>query len=122
MPNERVEDDETGTGEDGVDDVPTVSCEQCGREWDLTYELEDLAVGNQALEQFALDHQRHTGHFPDGVSTWRAECRQCPETVQRLEKRSARRWARTHARHTTHSVAIKHAGEENSIVGDRYLE
>ena len=32
-----------------VDDVPTVTCSQCGREWDLTYELEELKVGNQAV-------------------------------------------------------------------------
>lgn len=105
-------DDEPGTpvpADPGdVDDTPTISCERCGREWDLDYELDEMTVGNQAVEQFALDHHRHTGHFPDGVSTWQAACQQCPEAVQRLEENAARRWAKTHARHTRHTVSIEH--------------
>ena len=95
-----------------IDDVPTVACERCGREWRLDYELEDLRVGNQAVEQFALDHRRHTGHFPDDVSTWQADCRNCPESVERLDEAPTRRWARTHARHTRHAVDIAHASLE----------
>jgi hypothetical protein len=91
---------------DDVDDVPTVSCRRCGREWDLSYELDELRVGNQALEQFALDHVRHTGHYPDAVSTWRADCVHCPEGVEQLNAGGVRRWARTHARHTRHDVEV----------------
>ena len=91
------------------DDAPTIACERCGREWSLDYELDDLRVGNQAVEQFALDHRRHTGHFPDGISTWQAECRQCPETAERLDEAPARRWAEVHARHTRHAVEVTHA-------------
>jgi hypothetical protein len=94
---------------DDVDDTPVVTCERCDREWDLAYELDDLHVGNQALEQFALDHRRHTGHFPDGVETWQADCRHCPEESEHLGENAARRWAEIHARHTTHSVDIEHA-------------
>lgn len=89
-----------------IDDTPTVSCSRCGRTWDLEYELEDLQVGNQALEQFALDHHRHTGHFPDDVTPWLVTCRRCPDDDVFLSERQARRWAETHARHTTHTVAI----------------
>ncbi|QCC51801.1 hypothetical protein [Halapricum salinum] len=101
---------------DAVDDTPTIACERCGRAWDLDYELDEMAVGNLAVEQFALDHQRHTGHFPDGISTWQAECRNCPEEVQRLEESAARRWAETHARHTRHTVAVTHADGETTLV------
>ncbi len=102
---------------DDVDDTPTISCARCGREWDLDYELNELRLGNQAVEQFALDHRRHTGHFPDGVSTWLAECRQCPETAERLTEQAVRRWGRTHARHTRHSVELYHATEdERSLI------
>ncbi|MFB6086912.1 MAG: hypothetical protein ABEJ85_00195 [Haloarculaceae archaeon] len=101
---------------DDVDDTPTVTCERCDREWDLAYELDELHAGNQALEQFALDHRRHTGHFPDGVETWRADCRQCPEGSEHLTERPARRWAETHARHTTHAVALHHATGETTLV------
>jgi hypothetical protein len=102
---------------DRIDDVPTVSCERCGREWDLSYELDELVAGNRAVEQFALDHERHTGHYPDGVSTWRAACRNCPDGVERLSADAARRWARTHARHTRHDVTIHHAdGDETTLV------
>lgn len=99
---------------DTVDDVPTVSCARCGREWDLSYELDDMRVGNQALEQFALDHRRHTGHFPDDVATWRAECRNCPEGAERLAEDATYRWAETHARHTRHSVDVHHADGEGT--------
>lgn len=92
-------------------DAPTVSCRRCSREWTLEDELE--TVGNRAFEQFALDHQRHTGHFPDGVEPWRATCRHCPEEVVRLDEAAARRWAETHARHTRHRVAIRGGWGEN---------
>jgi hypothetical protein len=88
----------------------TVSCERCDREWNLSAELD--AVGNQAFEQFALDHRQHTGHFPDGVATWRAVCRNCPEETERLAKAGVTRWARTHARHTRHAVEVRHATED----------
>ncbi|WEL20449.1 hypothetical protein [Halorhabdus sp. BNX81] len=116
MPNDSDEGPAGPLGPADIEDVPTITCERCGREWDLAYELEELAVGNQALEQFALDHQRHTGHFPDGVSTWQADCRQCPESVQRLDERGARRWAQTHARHTDHAVELTHADEEPTLI------
>ena len=103
---------------DDPDDVPMVSCERCGREWKLDYELDDLQVGNQAVEQFALDHHRHTGHFPDGVATWRADCRNCPETVDRLSERAARRWGEVHTRHTLHTVELTHVDEDGPILVD----
>ena len=53
-----------------VDDLPVVSCSRCDAEWTLEYELEELCAGNQAVEQFALDHARHTGHYPDDVTPW----------------------------------------------------
>jgi hypothetical protein len=93
-------------GTEEVDDVPTVRCERCDRTWALAYELEDLRAGNRALEQFALDHHRHTGHFPDAVTPWLARCRHCPQEEGYLEERPARRWATTHARHTGHAVAL----------------
>jgi hypothetical protein len=101
---------------DPPDDAPTVSCERCGREWDLEHELDDLGAGNQAFEQFALDHQRHTGHFPDEVTPWVASCRQCPDGEQYLSERPARRWAETHARHARHRVAVHH-DEATTVVG-----
>ena len=107
---------------DAVDDTPTVTCTRCDREWNLAYELDDLGVGNQAVEQFALDHKRHTGHFPDGVATWRAACRNCPEGSEHLAERGARRWAETHARHTRHSVAIDHADAEETTVVDDHAD
>ena len=98
-----------------VDESPTVSCRRCDREWNLEDELS--AVGNQAFEQFALDHRRHTGHFPDGIETWRVSCRHCPEETERLAKAAAHRWAETHARHTRHDLEIKHAtGDETTLV------
>ncbi|MFB6074801.1 MAG: hypothetical protein ABEJ89_07295 [Haloarculaceae archaeon] len=102
---------------DDVDDTPTISCSRCDRTWDLAFELDDLGVGNQAVEQFALDHKRHTGHFPDDVTTWRADCRQCPETSDHLGEDAALRWAEIHARHTRHAVTVEHAaGDETTVV------
>lgn len=102
------------------DDTPTVNCSRCNREWDLAYELDDLKAGNQALEQFALDHQRHTGHFPDDVSPWVADCRRCPDEEAFLAERPARRWAATHARHTGHAVTLEHEEQgEETVVGKR---
>lgn len=102
----------------GPDRIPTISCRRCDREWDLEYELEELGVGNQAIEQFALDHQRHTGHFPDDVSTWRARCRHCPEEVERLSESAIRRWAEVHARHASHVVAYRQASMDESTIVD----
>ena len=101
---------------DDVDRTPAVSCARCGREWDLAFELDELAAGNQAVEQFALDHKRHTGHYPDDVTPWVASCRRCPAGEAFLAERPARRWARTHARHTRHEVAVAHDGEEEATV------
>jgi len=111
-PADSPTDDDTPDGSAEIDDTPTITCERCGRAWDLDYELDEMAVGNLAVEQFALDHQRHTGHFPDGISTWQARCRNCPEEVQRLEESAARRWAETHARHTRHKVTLEHADSD----------
>lgn len=117
--SERNDGDAAGGDDvDDVDDMPTISCSRCGRDWDLGYELDELRVGNQAVEQFALDHHRHTGHFPDDVSTWRADCLQCPEEVDRLHGDAARRWARTHARHTRHGVEVHHANSDETTVID----
>jgi len=90
------------------DGTPTVTCSRCDGTWRLAYELDDLQVGNRALERFAMDHQRHTGHFPDGVTPWLAQCRRCPDGEQFLAERPARRWAETHARHTRHAVSLRH--------------
>jgi len=97
--------------EDEVDDAPVVTCSRCDREWSLSYELDDLHAGNQALEQFAIDHMRHTGHYPDAVTPWVASCRRCPAGEAFLAERPARRWARTHARHTGHEVSVAHGDE-----------
>ncbi len=94
-----------------VDDTPTICCSRCDNTWELTYELETLYAGNQAFEQFALDHKRHTGHFPDDVSPWVVDCQQCPDTEAYLDERPARRWAETHLRHTTHAVTITHEAD-----------
>ena len=102
---------------DDIDDTPTIACSRCGREWDLAYELDDLRIGNQAVEKFALDHMRHTGHYPDDVSTWIADCTRCPDGEENLSESAARRWAETHARHTRHSVEIRHDGDETVLVG-----
>ncbi|MEF8814044.1 MAG: hypothetical protein V5A55_09530 [Halovenus sp.] len=91
------------------DRMPTVTCTRCDETWRLAYELDDLQVGNRAVERFAIDHHRHTGHFPDGVTPWLAECRQCPDGEQFLSEQPARRWAQTHVRHTRHDVSLRHA-------------
>lgn len=114
--SERNDDADSPGNPDEVDDVPTISCSRCGREWELEYELDELRVGNQAVEQFALDHQRHTGHFPDDVSTWVADCLRCPERIERLTQDGAFRWGRTHARHTGHDVEVTHADEMPTII------
>jgi hypothetical protein len=108
-------DDADAPGND-VNDVPTVACSRCDREWDLDYELDDLQAGNRALEQFALDHERHTGHLPDGVAPWSVTCRRCPAEEVFLSERPARRWAETHARHTRHSVTVEHATEDETAI------
>lgn len=98
------------------DNVPTIICSRCDSEWDLTYELDVLRLGNQSGEQFALDHMRHTGHFPDSVSPWTVDCRQCPSSEQFLSERPATRWATTHARHTRHTVAVNHPEQEETLI------
>lgn len=97
-------------------DVPTVSCTRCDREWKLDDEFDDLAPGGHAIEQFALDHERHTGHFPDDVTPWIVRCRRCPDGEQFLSERPARRWAETHARHTRHAVRIEGPAGADDIV------
>lgn len=114
--DDRGEDSRQGT--DDVDDTtgpvsgaPTVTCSRCDDEWVLEYELDDLRAGNRAVEQFAMDHHHHTGHYPDDVTPWIAECRNCPRGEQFLAERPTRRFAETHARHTTHVVEV-HAPED----------
>ena len=97
---------------DDIDDTPTVTCSRCDRSWDLEYELDDLQVGNRALERFALDHRRHTGHYPDDVTPWVVSCRNCPDEERFLSAEPARRCAQTHVRHTRHSVAVESPLEE----------
>ena len=119
MPDESNDADgppEGGPAPTELDDTPTVRCSRCDREWDLGYELDDLGVGNQAVEQFALDHKRHTGHFPDDVTTWFARCRRCPEGSEHLARHAAERWATIHARHTRHAVAIEHGIDDETTV------
>jgi len=108
------------TDDDEIDDTPTVTCSRCDREWDLSYELDDLRVGNRALERFAMDHERHTGHYPDGVSPWIADCQRCPDGKRFLSERPARRWAEAHARHARHKVKLGHAesGEATIVEPD----
>ena len=101
---------------DEVDDLPVVTCSRCDAEWTLAYELDELCAGNQAVEQFAIDHMRHTGHYPDDVTPWIATCRQCPAGEAFLAERPARRWAQTHARHARHDVAVEHGGEVEETV------
>lgn len=111
-------DDDFSTADFDSDEAPTVTCRRCDQTWDLAREFEDLGVGNHALEQFALDHKRHTGHFPDEIRTWRAKCRNCPEEAERLAADAANRWAETHARHTRHEVEVRHArDDETTVVG-----
>ncbi|MGM0591849.1 MAG: hypothetical protein ACQETI_09535 [Halobacteriota archaeon] len=106
---------------DTIDGVPTVTCSRCNSEWRLDFELDELRAGNRAVEQFALDHERHTGHFPDDVTPWVVDCRQCPDGDGYLTQRPARRWAQTHARHTGHVVELHPPTGEDSteVVGRR---
>lgn len=113
---ERPVDLEETRGEEPAD-APTVSCSRCGRTWELRYELDELKVGNRALERFALDHRRHTGHYPDDVTPWIAGCRRCPDEDVFLSEQPARRWAQTHARHTRHKVAVQPPSGDEDIVG-----
>jgi hypothetical protein len=106
-----VSDDESDPG-----DPPTVSCSRCGREWDLGHELDELRAGNRALEQFALDHERHTGHYPDDVTPWVVRCRQCPTGERFLAERPARRWATAHARHARHEVDLTGPDDAEAVV------
>lgn len=118
-PNDGAPDSDPFSASDApVDDTPTVSCERCDREWDVAYELDELGVGNQAVEQFALDHKRHTGHYPDGVGTWLADCRNCPEGTERLSEDGASRWGEIHARHTRHAVEVSRATDDDSTGDD----
>lgn len=93
--------------EAGIEGTPSITCSRCDREWSLAYELDELRVGNQALERFALDHHRHTGHYPDDVTPWVVDCERCPDGDVFLSERPARSWAETHARHTRHRVIIE---------------
>lgn len=102
--------------QDTPDDVPTVWCSRCDREFRLGYELDELQVGNQAVTQFALDHHRHTGHYPDDARPWVADCQQCPATEEFLSERPAKRFAETHARHTRHAVKILDADGEGTVI------
>ncbi|ERH10129.1 MAG: hypothetical protein J07HX64_01899 [halophilic archaeon J07HX64] len=104
--------------DENPDDAPTVTCSRCGRRWSLEHELDDLQAGNRAAEQFALDHRRHTGHYPDDVTPWIVDCRTCPETEQFLAERPARRFARTHTRHTDHPVELGSPDGDESVVGE----
>ena len=97
------------------DGTPTVHCSRCDQQWDLSYELDDLQVGNRAIERFALDHRRHTGHFPDDVTPWIVECQRCPDDDLFLSEQPARRWAETHARHTRHTVRVEPPTESDKI-------
>lgn len=92
---------------DAENDVPTVSCSRCGREWTLDSDLDVRAAGGGLIEQFALDHERHTGHYPDDITPWMVVCRRCPAGEQYLRERPARRWADTHCRHTGHVVELQ---------------
>gem|GEM_PF-546167 len=105
------------TDPDAVDDLPTIRCSICDREWDLAYELDELAAGNRAAEQFALDHERHTGHYPDEMTPWIADCRACPDGERFLAERPARRFAHTHARHTGHSVDLVNPDDDGETIG-----
>ena len=96
--------DDTRSGDERT--APTVSCERCDREWTLDREFDDLGPGSHAIEEFALDHERHTGHYPDDVTPWLVRCDRCPDGERFLAERPARRWARTHARHTRHAVRL----------------
>jgi hypothetical protein len=102
--------------------TPTVSCARCGQTWTLEFELDELQVGNRAVEQFALDHRRHTGHFPDDVSPYVVDCRHCPDEDAFLSETPARRWARTHARHTGHEITLSDPTGESERISDETEE
>jgi hypothetical protein len=102
---------------ESLERTPTVACARCDREWDLEYELDELHAGNSAVEQFAMDHYRHTGHYPDDVTPFHVDCRECPQSEQFLTERPAERFARTHARHTQHAVEVTDADGETETVG-----
>ena len=95
---------------------PTLTCSRCDRRWELAHELDELQAGNRAVEQFAIDHRRHTGHYPDDVTPWVADCRRCPETEPFLAERPAERFARTHARHTHHPVELRSPDDGSTVV------
>lgn len=97
------------------ENVPTVSCTRCNDEWTLAYELDELGLGNGALEAFAIDHREHTGHYPDGVTPWVADCRHCPDGVERIDETAVRRWARTHTRHTNHEIDLSYEDETERV-------
>lgn len=97
-------------------DTPTLTCSRCNHSWDLSHELEELQAGNRAAEQFALDHHRHTGHYPDGVTPWTVSCRRCPEGDRFLAERPATRFARTHTRHTGHAVDLRSPDGEEAVL------
>lgn len=94
--------------------APTVTCSRCDDEWTLGYELDELQAGNRAVEQFAMDHRRHTGHYPDDVTPWVVSCRQCPQQEEFLAERPARRFGKTHVRHTSHTVELLDPDESAS--------
>ncbi|MFC7072962.1 hypothetical protein ACFQJ7_13185 [Halovenus rubra] len=92
--------------------APTVSCSVCDEEWELSYELTELHAGNRAIEQFALDHCRHTGHYPDDIAPWTVSCEDCQAEERYLEQRPAKRFGKTHVRHTGHSVSVDSPTQE----------
>lgn len=98
--------------------VPTVSCSRCGETWTLSHELDELGLGNGALEAFAIDHREHTGHYPDDVRPWVADCRHCPDGVERIDETAARRWATSHARHTGHGVDLDGDGSTERVMSE----
>lgn len=102
--------------DESADRVPTVRCSRCEHQWELSYELDTLQVGNRALEQFAIDHHRHTGHFPDDATPWQVECRRCPDGEEFLSRRPAQRWGKAHARHTGHDVVVRHVDADPTII------
>ena len=111
-----MDDDPIDPSADPPERTPTVTCTRCDREWDLEYELDELHAGNSAVEQFAMDHFRHTGHYPDDVTPWQVDCRECPNGEQFLSERPARRFALTHARHTRHTVEMRTPDDERESI------
>lgn len=102
-------------GSETPEHVPTVRCSRCSREWQLDVELDEHRAGNRAVELFALDHERHTGHFPDDVRPWVVDCQRCPAGDGYLAEQPARRWAETHARHTGHAVEVRPPTDDGSV-------